>query len=76
MLLAYIRTREPADPAIFSQVKPQLVNSLRQERTRRLFNDWQTYLLEQADFTPRSEFAPVQEEVEEDEPAEEAPLEE
>ncbi len=55
ILLAYIKERRAGDPMTFDTIRQQIVMSMRRQNSRVLFNNYQDYLLEEADFTPREE---------------------
>ena len=48
-MIAYVTKRTATDPAMLNQIRPQIISSLRRERTEALFSDWQDELLKDAD---------------------------
>lgn len=45
-LLAYVRRRQPADPDLFSTYKQPIINALRRERGRMLWESWEEFLMQ------------------------------
>lgn len=50
VLVAYIKSRQPADLAAFEQLRPQIVTQIRRAQGRQLFDVWQNYLLKRGQF--------------------------
>lgn len=50
VLLAHVSKRQPASEQVVTALKPQIVNSLRQERSDQLFSEYQDELLQNASF--------------------------
>ncbi len=77
VLLAYVDQRTPGDPAALESLRPQIRDSVRRQRSRLLFDDWQDGLLRLASFEDRSQPPPEEEEDEgaeaDDVPADEEP---
>ena len=53
VLLAYVAERKAGDPASLESLRPQIRDSVKRQRTRLLFEDWQTALLREAQFEDR-----------------------
>lgn len=69
ILVAYLAERTPGDPASLESLRPQIEASVKRQRTRLLFEDWQKNLLKQAQFEDRmktDEAAAAEAEAEED----------
>lgn len=64
IMIAYVRDRTPGDPASLFSIRDQIIESVRRERTGRLFEEWQESLLEEAGF---ERITPGVAELEEDE---------
>lgn len=50
ILVAHIKSRMPADPVAFQQLRPQIANSIRRQQGRQLFDGWQQFLLKRGKF--------------------------
>ncbi len=50
ILVAYVKSRTPADASAFQQLRPQIANSIRRSQGRQLFDGWQQYLLKRGKF--------------------------
>ena len=50
LLIAYVKSRTPADPTAFQQLRPQIAGSIRRSQGRQLFETWQKYLLQRGKF--------------------------
>jgi peptidyl-prolyl cis-trans isomerase D len=51
LMVAYLASREPADPASFSAYRDEIAGAIRSRRAQGLFMDWQANLLDPARFT-------------------------
>ncbi|MBN1270349.1 MAG: SurA N-terminal domain-containing protein [Kiritimatiellae bacterium] len=68
LLLAHVEKREAGDVATYASLRPQIVQTLRRERQRALFDEWQSYLLEKAAFEERKLEPEPEDEIEDEEP--------
>ncbi len=50
VVIAFIEKRIPSDAAGLEGLKPQIVETVRRQRSRYLFEDWERYLLDQGSF--------------------------
>lgn len=55
LMLAYVVSRKEGDPTEFSTLKTQIQNSLRQRQASILFEEWENYLLREANFQDRKQ---------------------
>ena len=79
ILIAYIAKRTRGDSTMLPSLQPQIRESVRQQRTRILFDEWQSYLLQSGGFEDRTAIeAPEDEPVEdyEDVDSEDVPADE
>lgn len=51
VLVAYVKTRTPADPASFDSYRDEIASAIRNRRAQTLFRDWQASLLAPGRFT-------------------------
>ncbi len=54
-IVAYLEDRKPSEDFQFSWMRPQIIQALTRERRMILFEEWQEYQLQKADFQPREE---------------------
>ena len=54
ILLAHVATRKAGDPATMESLRPQIRDSVKRQRSRLLFEDWQTALLAEGQFEDRA----------------------
>lgn len=73
LLVAHIKARQAADPALFESYSAEMSNVIRGRRAQELFADWQASLLDESNFTDyRAAAADYDEEEGEEEAAAEA----
>jgi peptidyl-prolyl cis-trans isomerase D len=53
ILVAYVKSRTPADLSAFEQLRPQVVSQIRRAQVRQLFEGWQEFLLRRDNFEDR-----------------------
>ena len=71
IIVAYLANRKAGDPASLESLRPQIEASVKRQRTRLLYENWQEYLLKQAQFEDRMKTREEAAEAEEAEAAEE-----
>ena len=54
ILLAHVAKRTPGDPSTLDSLRPQIRDSVKRQRSRLLFEDWQTALLSEGGFEDRA----------------------
>lgn len=62
VLLAYVRERQAGDTTELASMTPQIVDSIRRQRGRTLFGDWQEYLLKKGGLEDYQASAPAPDE--------------
>ena len=67
VLVAYVKTRTPADPATFDAYQAEIASAIRTRRGQGLFRDWQAALLSPDRFTDNQRLAEEQAESGDDE---------